>query len=82
MPVFKNEGLRNYRPISLASGPRKVTEQVFLEAISKHKKHRRMTGNGSMDIPRAFYKMTICAGKVKSVDVIYLDFSKHSHQGG
>lgn len=53
MPVFKKEEMRNYKPINLASVPRKVTEQVFLEAISKHKKDRRMTGNGSMDLLRA-----------------------------
>lgn len=53
MPVFKKEDLRNYRPINLASVPKKLREQVFLEPISKHKKDRGMTGNGSMDLPRA-----------------------------
>ena len=35
----------NYWPISLTSVPKQIMELVFLEAMSKHTKDRKVTGN-------------------------------------
>ena len=46
MPLQPSEGARgklwgNYRPVSLTSVPRKVIEQLVLDAISKHLEEKK-----------------------------------------
>lgn len=43
--VNRNEELGKYRLISLSSIPRKEVDQIFLEAISKHTKDRKVIGS-------------------------------------
>lgn len=46
-PIFedKKEDTGNYRPVSLTLVPRKVMEQIPLEAICKYMKEKRVIGS-------------------------------------
>jgi len=43
-PAFKKGDLRNYRLVSLTLIPGEVLEQLILEAVSKHKKDKMLSG--------------------------------------
>ncbi|GAB0203761.1 mitochondrial enolase superfamily member 1 [Grus japonensis] len=82
----KKEHLENYRPVSLTSIPGKVTEQILLEAISKHIKDKKVIGSYEHGFMRrkscltnliAFYnEMTGSMNEGRTADSVYLDFSK------
>jgi len=88
-PVFKKdkkEDPENYRPVSLASVPGKVMEQLVLDAISKQSEEKKVIrsgqhefnkGNSCMTNLKAFYDvMTDWVDAGRAVDAVYLDFSK------
>jgi len=43
--VFRRRDLGNFRLVSLTLMPEKVMERIFPEAIFKHVKDKRITGN-------------------------------------
>lgn len=66
--------------------PRKVMDQILLEAISKHMKGKTVTGNSQRRFTKgkpyltsltAFYhKFIILVDKGRALGIVYLDFSK------
>ncbi|PKU44748.1 rna-directed dna polymerase from mobile element jockey- hypothetical protein [Limosa lapponica baueri] len=82
----KKEDSGNYRPFRLTSIPGKVMEQLLLGVISKHmeekkairsSQHRLTNGKSCLTNLIAFYNdMTGWIDEGRSVDVVYLDFSK------
>ncbi|KAK4815922.1 LOW QUALITY PROTEIN: hypothetical protein QYF61_010179 [Mycteria americana] len=88
-PIFKKgqkEDLGNYRPVSLTSVPGKLMEQIILSAITRHvednqgvkpSQHGFRKGRSCLTNLISFYdKVTHLMDERKSVDVVYLDFSK------
>ncbi|KAK4822392.1 LOW QUALITY PROTEIN: hypothetical protein QYF61_014162 [Mycteria americana] len=81
-PIYKKgrkEVTGNYRPVSLASVPGKITERFILSALNKHvqanqgirpSQHGFRKGRSCLTNLISFYE------KGKAVDVFYLDFSK------
>jgi len=89
MPVYKQgwkEDPGNYTPVSLTSVPGSVTEQIILSAITWHVQDNQvirlsqqgfMKGRYCLTNLISFYdKVTRLVDEGKSVDVVYLDFSK------
>ena len=84
-PIFKKgwkDDPGSYRPISLTSVPGKVMEQIILGAIMDQLKVNleiRPSQNGRSCLTNLilFYdKVTVLVDEDKTVDVVYLDFSK------
>ncbi|GAB0182508.1 mitochondrial enolase superfamily member 1 [Grus japonensis] len=89
MPIHKKgwkEDPGNYRPVSLASVPGKVMQQIILSDIIRHvqdnqvirpSQHRFLKGRTcSTDLISFYDKVTHLVDEGKAVDVVYLDFSK------
>ncbi|NXG02903.1 RTXE polymerase, partial [Sakesphorus luctuosus] len=76
----------NYRPVSLTSVPGRVMEQIVLSAITQHlqdrqgirpSQHRFRRGRFCLTNLISFYnQMTHLVDEGKTLDVVYLDFSK------
>lgn len=92
MAIFKKGKEKhpgNYWRISLTSVPRKIMEPVFLEAMSKHMKDRKVTGNSQhgctmgrlclTSLTTFCGEMTGSVDGVSTVDVVYLDCSMALH---
>ncbi|PKU31932.1 rna-directed dna polymerase from mobile element jockey- hypothetical protein [Limosa lapponica baueri] len=88
-PIFKKgkkEDPGNYRPVSLASVPGKVMEQLILDVISKHVDEKKVIGSVQHGFIKGkscltnlivFYDgMTGWVDEGRAVDIVYLDFSK------
>ncbi|GAB0185697.1 mitochondrial enolase superfamily member 1 [Grus japonensis] len=88
-PVFKKgkkEDPENYRPVSLTSIPGEVSEQLILDVISKHVELKMVIRSDQHGFTKrkscltnliAFYDgMTGWVDEGRTVDVVYLDFSK------
>ncbi|KAK4807021.1 hypothetical protein QYF61_000350 [Mycteria americana] len=88
-PIFKKgrkEDPGNYRPVSLTSVPGKLMEKIILSAITRHvennqgirpSQHGFRKGRSCLTNLISFYdKVTRLVDEGKSVDVVYLDFSK------
>ncbi|KAK4818170.1 hypothetical protein QYF61_007612 [Mycteria americana] len=88
-PIYKKgrkEDPGNYRPVSLTLVPGKVMEQIILSAITWHvqdnqvarpTQHGFMKGRACLTNLISFYdKVMRLVDEGKSVDVVYLDFSK------
>ncbi|CAM5112568.1 unnamed protein product [Eretmochelys imbricata] len=89
VPIFKKgkkEDPGNYRPVSLASVPGKIMEQVLKESILKHLEERKVIRNSQHGFTKgktcltnliAFYdEITGSVDEGKAVDVLFLVFSK------
>ncbi|CAM4686112.1 unnamed protein product [Lepidochelys kempii] len=89
VPIFKKgkkEDPGNYRPVSLMSVPGKIMEQVLKESILKHLEERNVIRNSQHGFTKgkscltnliAFYEeITGSVDEGKTVDVLFLDFSK------
>jgi len=84
-PIYKKD-VGNYRPVSLASEPGNVMEQIILSAIKWHtqdnqvirlSQHRFMQGRSCWTNLISFYdKVTHLVDEGKAVDINYLDLSK------
>ncbi|KAK4811281.1 hypothetical protein QYF61_023333 [Mycteria americana] len=82
----RKEDPGNYRPGSLTSVPGKLMEQIILSAITRHvennqgirpSQHGFRKGRSCLTNLISFYdKVTRLVDEGKSVDVVYLDFSK------
>jgi len=92
-PVFQKgekEGPGNYRPVSLASIPGRVMEQLILAVIIKQVEEKKVIRSSQHGFTKgkscltnliAFYDdMTGWVDEGKAVDVVYLNFSKASTQ--
>ncbi|KAK4827288.1 hypothetical protein QYF61_016434 [Mycteria americana] len=88
-PIYKKgwkEDLGNYRPVSLTSVPGKLMEHIILSAIMWHaqnnqvirpSQHGFMKGRSCLTDLISFYdKVTCLLDEGKTVDGVYLDFSK------
>jgi len=88
-PIFKKgkkEDPGNYRPVSLASIPGKVMEQLILEVIIKQVEEKKVIRSSQHGFTKgkscltnfiAFYDgMTGWVDEGRAVDVVYVDFSK------
>jgi len=88
-PVFKKgkkEDPGNYRPVSLTSIPGKMMEQCILEVIIKQGEEKKVIrssqhgftkGKSCLTNVIAFYDGTTgWVDEVRTVDVVYLNFSK------
>ncbi|KAK4821581.1 hypothetical protein QYF61_024440 [Mycteria americana] len=88
-PIYKKgqkDSPGNYRPVSLTSVPGKIVEQFILSALNRHmqtnqgigpSQHGFMKGRSCLTNLISFYDhVTHLMDEGKSVDVIYLDFSK------
>ncbi|CAM5129697.1 unnamed protein product [Natator depressus] len=89
VPIFKKgkkEDPGNYRPVSLTSVPGKIMEQVLKESIMKHLEERKVIRDSQHGFTKGKSCLTnliaVCdeiTGSVdegKTVDVLFLDFSK------
>lgn len=85
----KEKDPRNYWPINLTSVPRKIMDYVFLEAIFKHMKDRKVTENSQhgctmgrlclTSLTTFCGEMTSSVDEGSTVDVVYLDCSMALH---
>lgn len=88
-PIYKKgqkDDPGNYRPVSLTSVPGKVMEQIILSVIMQRMKgaqvirpsqHGFTRGRSCLTNLISFYdKVTRLMDEGKTVDVVYLDFSK------
>ncbi|KAK4816259.1 hypothetical protein QYF61_013893 [Mycteria americana] len=91
-PIFKKgkkEDPGNYRPVSLTSIPGKVMEQLNLETISRHIKHKKIIRCGQHGFTKGkscltnsinFYgEMTGLVDEWRTVYIVNLGFSKASN---
>ncbi|NXY64185.1 PO11 protein, partial [Callaeas wilsoni] len=86
MPIHKKGDPGNHRPVSLASVPGKVMEQIMLSAITRHLQDGQgirpsqqgfRRGRSCLTNLMYFYEqVTRLADAGKAVDVVCLDFSK------
>ncbi|KAJ7424185.1 hypothetical protein BTVI_07574 [Pitangus sulphuratus] len=77
-PKSKAEDPRNYRPVSVTSGlPGKVMEKIILGNTEKHLKDNTVIGHHQNGLTRGKSCLsTHLVDQGKTVDVIFLDFSK------
>ncbi|GAB0204380.1 mitochondrial enolase superfamily member 1 [Grus japonensis] len=82
----KKEDPGNYSPVSLTSIPGKMMEQLILEVINKHVEEKSVIGSGqhvftkgkscSTNLIAFCDGMTGWVDEERTVDVVYLDFSR------
>lgn len=82
----KKEDPDNYWLVSIATIPRKVKEQIILEAVSKNIMDKKMTGSSLVgfsvrkssvtNLVSLYAKMTGSVAEERVVDVVYVDFDE------